>query len=84
MAAVKFATQRVGARSASPVVRQLFETLRRRRIAIADAAAFMGMSSPGLAYWKSGRTTPRIDDIELLASLVGCEIVLKELPDAPP
>jgi hypothetical protein len=82
MAAVKFATQRVAARSASPVVRALFDEMRRKRISIESAAEYMSMTYVGLCYWKSGRSMPRIDDFEILAAFVDMKLVLKEGTDA--
>lgn len=84
MAAVKFAPQRVAARSASPLVRELFDVLRRKRIPLERAAEHLSMSYVGLCYWKSGRSTPRVDDLELLAAVAGGRLVFEELPDAAP
>ena len=82
MAAPDFQPQRVSARSASPVVRAVFDEMRRKHISLERAAEHLDMTYVGLCYWKSGRSTPRIDSLEHLAAFVGYRLVLQELPDA--
>ncbi|MER9680825.1 helix-turn-helix domain-containing protein [Mesorhizobium sp. M0184] len=69
---------RVAPRTASKTVRRLFAILRERRIAQADFAAAIDYSTPGVAYWKSGRTEPRITDLEAALSVLGLELQIVE------
>lgn len=65
--------------AASYTVRALFEAMETSRITIAEVAVLTDHSRVGVSQWKSGRTTPRIDDLELFARAIGYRLVLAPL-----
>lgn len=79
MAAPDFQPQRVRPRTASPVVRQLFELARRNRVRIIDIATAMDMSPAGIHLWKSGGCTPDMMKVEAFADFLGYRITLEKV-----
>ncbi|RWP69542.1 MAG: XRE family transcriptional regulator [Mesorhizobium sp.] len=70
---------RVAARTASPALRQLFDILRERRINLKRFAQKTGYTAATISYWKSGRTEPRINDLEAALSILGLEVRIVDI-----
>lgn len=68
--------QRLAPRSVSPTVRQLFFEMFMQGMTIQAMADHLGLQRPTVAYWKSGRSMPRLDDIENAFAVLGYEIKL--------
>lgn len=79
MAAPNFQPQRSRPRTASPIVRELFEIARRDRVRIIDIANAMDMTSAGIHLWKSGGCTPDMMKVEAFAEFLGRRIVLEKV-----
>lgn len=82
MAARKTHDQTKEPRTASSVVRELFGAMRQQRITILHMATALDMTSTGLSYWKSGRTTPDIVTVELFAAELGYRLALVPIKEA--
>ncbi|QPC91478.1 hypothetical protein [Mesorhizobium sp. INR15] len=59
----------------------MFEILRARRITILDFATANNYGSTAISFWKSGRTEPRITDLEVALSTLGLELKIVEKPN---
>jgi hypothetical protein len=82
MAARKTHDQTKEPRTASSVVRELFDAMRRQRVTIMQMAVALDMTSTGLSYWKSGRSTPDIVMVELFAAELGYRLALVPIEEA--
>ena len=65
------------ARTASPVVRQLFDLIDGSGLSHAEIAAITGVHRVTLSFWKHGKNAPRLLDFENVAQSLGYEIQLK-------
>lgn len=65
------------ARSASPVVRALFDAIDASGYTYTKIASGTGVSPVTLSYWKHGKNAPRWVDFENVARFVGCTIRLE-------
>ena len=66
----------VKARTASYVLRELFDEIMPAQMSQLEAAAELDISRVSLAYWKSGRTAPDIVDVETLVQVLGYRLKL--------
>ena len=62
------------ARSASPLVRRLFELMESKRITVSEMASKLDMSRVGLYYWRSGRCTPPVTALEAAYQTLGIDL----------
>lgn len=65
------------ARTASPVVRQLFEEIDALDIPYKEITARSGVHAVTLSYWKHGKNSPRWVDFENVAKAIGFSVVLQ-------
>ena len=68
------------ARSASPLVRSLFDAIDRSGLSYRHIEERTGVSFVTLSRWKHGQNAPRWVDFENVAQVLGYEITLKEAP----
>lgn len=64
------------ARSASPLVRALFDQIDASGLSYTQIAKATGVSAVTLSYWKHGKNAPRWVDFENVAMFLGCSIKL--------
>lgn len=63
-------------RTASPIVRALFEEMWRQGLKQADVAEKIGVSHNVLTLWKKGKTGPSLFSIEAMAQVLGFTLTL--------
>ena len=68
------------ARSASPIIRALFDAMDENRLSYDEVADMSGVSRTAIATWKHGRHAPRLVDFEAVAQSIGYEITLRAAP----
>lgn len=64
-------------RTASPIMRQLFEEMWRQGLRQADVGKQIGVSHNALTLWKKGHTGPSLFSVEAMAQVLGLALVLK-------
>lgn len=64
------------ARSASPLVRQLFDVIDKSGLSYSQIESATGVSAVTLSYWKHGKNAPRWVDFENVARFLGHDIRL--------
>lgn len=67
---------RLQIRTASPIVRALFEEMWRQGLRQADVAEKIGVSHNVLTLWKKGKNTPALYSIEAMAQVLGFTLTL--------
>ena len=75
----KFNQQRTEPRTASKVVRELFDIARQDRVRIIDIATALSMTSAGVQLWKAGKCTPDMMAVEAMAEILGYRVVLERI-----
>lgn len=69
-------------RTASAVVRRLFEIVEARNLQAFKVAEAAGIHANSMTDWKHGVHAPGILALEAVAQVLGCRIVIEEGPDA--
>lgn len=64
-------------RSASPLVRQLFQVIDRSGLSYSQISRLAGVTPATLAYWRHGKNAPRWVDFENVAHALGYDITLQ-------
>lgn len=67
------------ARTASPLVRDLFAALDATGLSYGEIGARTGVHAVTLSYWKHGKNQPRWVDFENVAQALGYRIVLEPI-----
>lgn len=67
----------IPARTADPILKQLFDIADDRRMWTADLARKVGVSAVSLARYKHGRATPSIMTVNAMAQALGVRLVLE-------
>lgn len=65
-------------RTASPIVRELFEEMWRQGLKQHEIARRIGVSHNVLTLWKKGRTGPSMFSAQAMADVLGYELVLQK------
>lgn len=65
-------------RSASPLVRALFDAIDRSGLSYSQIEDMTGVHVVTLSYWKHGKNSPRWVDFENVAQALGYEITLRK------
>jgi transcriptional regulator with XRE-family HTH domain len=73
--------QRTPPRTSSYVLRALFDDMKARGVHFVDVAYTLGFSTTALSYWKSGRSSPSITDVEAFAKTLGYRLELIPLDE---
>lgn len=76
MPAPSFQSPRVQPRTASVVLRQLFDIIKSRRTHMQDIATALGLRRETLYTWKRGRSTPDILTVEAIVEILGYRLEL--------
>jgi ribosome-binding protein aMBF1 (putative translation factor) len=63
-------------RSASPVLKTLFNAMHNRGITVEQMAASIKRPPSTVTQWRTGKASPRIVDVEEIAHTLGFEITL--------
>lgn len=79
--AFPFRQPTVEPRTASQLLQKLFDQMAADHIPLTRLAAEMGMSGVAIAHWKSGRSTPGVDKVELACEVLGYEAILVRRED---
>lgn len=66
------------ARTASPLVRALFDAIDRSGLSYRQIEERTGVTAVTLSYWKHGKNAPRWVDFENVAHVLGYEITIQE------
>jgi transcriptional regulator with XRE-family HTH domain len=64
------------ARTASPILRAIFDQADAERVPIAELARRIGGSPQGVQGWRSGKNAPSVFAVEELAAALGCRLAL--------
>lgn len=67
------------ARTASKVVRELFEVMDESRRSYKSVCMQAGLSTVAMSNWKAGKNMPRLSDFENVAEAVGYRIRLEKI-----
>ena len=74
----QFHAQHIPSRSLSRIVRELCRLTNKKKITLTQVADHLGRTPTSVHYWKTGRTTPNILDIEEWCNFIGVGIRLDE------
>lgn len=68
-------------RTASPILRTIFEALETNIGAYRDFEKSQGWAHSRMSYWRSGKATPNIITVETLALAAGYRLVLEKISE---
>ena len=69
----------IPARTADPIIRQLFDIADDQQMWTTDLAKKIGVSSVAISRYKHGKATPSIMTVNAMAQVLGVRLVLEDI-----